>query len=92
MLSQLIAILNNSIKYSFTRLVSTKILYRFKVKKLLNLLSINNLKLNNLRSSQETTELVLSSTLSISIIEQRIIAIRVSIKPSIYIIDIFSLN
>ena len=50
MLSQLIAILNNSIKYSFTRLVSIEILYNFKVKKSLNLLSINNLNLNNLIS------------------------------------------
>ena len=49
-LSQLIAILNNFIKYSFIRLASIEILYKFKIRELLNLLSINNLNLNNLIS------------------------------------------
>jgi hypothetical protein len=41
--------LNNSIKYSSTRLVLIKILYDFKIKELLDLLRINNLNFNNLK-------------------------------------------
>ena len=47
MLSQLIIIFNNSIKYNFTHLAFIKILYKFKIKKLLDLRDIEDLKLNN---------------------------------------------
>jgi len=42
-------VLNNSIKYSNTRLVLIKVLYDFKIKKLLNLLRIDNLNFNNFK-------------------------------------------
>jgi hypothetical protein len=41
--------LNNSIKYSSTRLVLIEVLYDFKIKELLDLLRIDNLNLNNLK-------------------------------------------
>ncbi len=41
--------LNNSIKYSSTRLVLIKVLYDFKIKELLNLLRINNFNLINFK-------------------------------------------
>ena len=40
--------LNNFIKYNSTRLILIKVLFEFKIKKLLNLLNINDLNLNNL--------------------------------------------
>ena len=40
--------LNNLIKYSLTYLASTKVLYSFKIKELLDLLNINNLNLSDL--------------------------------------------
>ena len=43
----MIIILNNSIKYSFTHLTLIEIFYKFKIKKLLDLLNIENLKSNN---------------------------------------------
>ena len=47
--------LNNSIKYSFTYLISTEILYEFKIKKLLNLIRIEGLNLNNLLDDIKST-------------------------------------
>ena len=47
MLSQLIIIFNNFIKYSFTHLALIKIFYKFKIKKLLNLLDIEDFKFIN---------------------------------------------
>ena len=40
--------LNNFTKYNSTHLTPTEVLYEFKVKKLLNLLGIDNLNLNDL--------------------------------------------
>ena len=48
MLSQLTVILNNFIKYSLTHLAPTEVLYGFKIKESLNLLSIEGLDLNDL--------------------------------------------
>ena len=45
---QLSAALNNSTKYSSTRLAPTEVLYKFKVKEPLDLLNIENLRLENL--------------------------------------------
>ena len=47
MLSQLIVIFNNFIKYNFTHLIFIKILYEFKIKELLNLLNIKDLKFDD---------------------------------------------
>ncbi len=41
--------LNNSTKYSNTRLVLIEVLYNFKIKELLDLLRINNFNLNNFK-------------------------------------------
>ncbi len=54
-LPQLSAALNNSIKYSSTRLVLIEVLYDFKIKELLDLLRINNLNLNNLKVANVLT-------------------------------------
>ena len=48
MLSQLTVILNNFIKYSSTHLAPIEVLYEFKIKESLNLLSIEDLDLNDL--------------------------------------------
>ena len=47
MLSQLIAILNNFIKYNSTHLVFIKILYEFKIKKSLNMLKHDDFNLED---------------------------------------------
>ena len=69
MLSQLIIILNNFIKYNFTHLTLTEIFYDFKIKKSLNLIRIDDLGLNDLmndnielisqQASQQATVIVL---------------------------------
>ena len=41
MLSKILALLNNFIKYSSTILISTKIIYEFKIREALNLLRVN---------------------------------------------------
>ena len=48
MLSQLIAILNNFIKYNSTYLVFIEILYEFKIKKSLNMLKHDDFNLEDL--------------------------------------------
>ena len=55
MLSQLIVILNNFIKYSLTHLAFIKIFYEFKIKKLLNFIKIKSLDLNDFMNNLEFT-------------------------------------
>ena len=54
-LPQLSAALNNSTKYSSTRLVLIEVLYGFKIKELLDLLRIDNLNLNDLKVANVLT-------------------------------------
>ncbi len=49
------AALNNFIKYNNTRLVLIEVLYGFKIKKLLDLLRINNFNFNNLKVTNVLT-------------------------------------
>ena len=44
---QLIIIFNNFIKYYFTNLTFIEVFYKFKIKKLLNLLNIEGFKFND---------------------------------------------
>ena len=80
--------LNNSIKYSSIYLISIEILYKFKVKKLLNLLEIDNLNLNDLATSSNIST-ILSIRRSKAIrrfLVKRIVAIKVS-KPSTIVVS-----
>ena len=65
-------------------LISIKILYKFKVKKLLNLLEINNLNLNNLitLSNISIIEELAKSFAIKALAIKRIVAIRVSLRKS----------
>ena len=96
MLSQLTAILNNSTKYSSTHLTPTEVLYEFKIKEPLNLLSIEGLDLNDLTEAtnlQQASNLQLqqasnptpqeaSAPTVIPASEQRAIAVQVPVTMS----------
>ena len=113
MLSQLIVILNNFIKYNFTHLIFIKIFYNFKIKELLNFIRIDDLDLNDLIDndikfipqqapqqitviasqnisvmstntiqSQATPPVTQTISVTISVIEQRAVTIRMPLPKT----------
>ena len=57
MFSQLIVILNNFIKYNLIHLAFIEIFYKFKIKKLLNLVKIDDLDFDNFMNNIDSHQI-----------------------------------